>query len=713
MSKKGRNTISTRERPRCAVPAPSASRDGRGAPETPPRWDWRTWLVAVPLALVVVAAFLPVLGNGFVDWDDDMNFLKNPSYRGLGPAQVRWAWSTFWLGVYQPLAWLLLEAQYAVWQLDPRGYHLTSLLLHTANAVVLYLLTLTLLFRCRADSGLRSPWTIALAAGLASALFAVHPLRVEAVAWASCQPYLPCTLFSILAVLAYLRAFGMDSSPRWGWLAGSFVLFVLALLFKAAAVTLPAVLLILDVYPLRRLGSRPRRWFERSAWRAYSEKVPFALVSLVFMGLAIAAKAEARTLVPLENHGVAARIAQACYGTWFYLVKTAIPTGITAFYPLPARVNWHAPPFLAGIVATLEVSAGLLLLRRRWPGLLAVWLSYLVLLAPASGLVRIGIQVAADRYSYLSMMGFVVLIAAGLGRPWPSALRSRPGAIGIIMLGLGSLVGLVSLTRDQCRTWRSSEALWRQALDHGAARSREVHNGLGAALAQLGRSEEAAAHYAEAIRIDPRFAKAHNNLGLLLTQLGRSEAAAAHLAEAIRLDPRSAEAHNNLGLLLAQLRRSEEAAAHYAEAIRLNPRSAEAHNNLGVLLTHLGRSEEAAAHYAEAIRLNPRSAEAHNNLGVLLAHLGRSEEAVAHYAEAIRLDPRSAEAHNNLGLLLAHLGRSEEAAAHFAEAIRLDPGDAGLHKNLGVLLDRLGRSEAAAAHYAEAIRLDPRSAKAR
>ena len=282
---------SIQRRSRCAVSAPVASRNAGRSREPLPAWDRRTWLVAIPLALIVIAAFIPALDNGFVNWDDDQNFLDNPFYRGLGVAQVKWAWSTFWLGVYQPLAWLLFEAQYVFWKLDPRGYHLTSLLLHTANAVVLYVLTVTLLVRCRPDSCLRGPWTCSLGAGLATALFAVHPLRVEAVAWASCQPYLPCALFSMLAVLAYLRAFAMGSSPRWGWLVGSFVLFVAALLSKAVAVSLPAVLLILDVYPLRRFGDGPGRWFGPAARRAWWEKVPFVIVSLVFMGLAIAARA--------------------------------------------------------------------------------------------------------------------------------------------------------------------------------------------------------------------------------------------------------------------------------------------------------------------------------------------------------------------------------------------------------------------------------------
>ena len=255
---------------------------------------------------------------------------------GWGAAQVKWAWSTFWLGVYQPLAWLLFEVQYVFWKLDPHGYHLTSLILHAANAVVLYVLTVTLLVRCQTDLWLKSPWTCSLGAGLATALFAVHPLRVEAVAWASCQPYLPCALFSMLAVLAYLRAFEMGSSPRWGWLVASFVLFVAALLSHAVAVSLPVVLLILDVYPLRRFGDGPGRWFGTAARRVWWEKVPFIMVSLVFMGLAIAARSRNHWL-STEQNDASASIAQACYGIWFYIIKTVLPLDLVAVYPLPQR----------------------------------------------------------------------------------------------------------------------------------------------------------------------------------------------------------------------------------------------------------------------------------------------------------------------------------------------------------------------------------------
>jgi len=567
---------------RYAVSAPVASRDAGRRQEPPPAWDRRIWLVAIPLALIVITAFIPTLDNGFVNWDDERNFLDNRSYRGLGAAQVKWAWSTFWLGVYQPLAWLLFEAQYVFWKLDPHGYHLTSLLLHAANAVILYVLTVTLLVRCRTDSCKKSPWTCAWGAGLATALFAVHPLRVEAVAWASCQPYLPCALFFMLAVLAYLRAFPTDSSPRWGWLVGSFVLFVAALCSKAVAVSLPAVLLILDVYPLRRFRVGPGRWFGSSARKVWWEKVPFVMVSLVFMGLAIAAKPQSR--FPIEPYDASAGIAQACYGIWFYLQKTVLPLDLSAYYPSPREISWRAPPFLLSILGTLGMSAGLFLLRRRWPGLLAAWLCYLVILAPNSGIIRISNQLAADRYSYVAMLGWVILAAACLCRLWQTSSWARPGAIGIIALCLGALVGLLPMTWNQCRTWLNSEILWTHALTHGADSSVLAHYNLGVVLDSQGKFEEAAAHYVQALRLNPGYADAHNNLGVFLSRQGKYEAAVAQCTEALRLNPGRADAHNNLGVVLFRQGKYAAAAAHYTEAVRLNPDYGDAYNNRAMIM---------------------------------------------------------------------------------------------------------------------------------
>jgi tetratricopeptide (TPR) repeat protein len=274
------------------------------------------------------------------------------------------------------------------------------------------------------------------------------------------------------------------------------------------------VLAILDVYPLRRLGGSPGRWLGPSARRVWLEKLPFVLASLVFAGLAVAAKAEDRSLIPLREGGLAARVAQACYGAWFYLVKTAVPLELTAFYPLPEPIDWRAPRFLLSIIATLAVTVGLILGRRRWPGLLAAWLSYLVLLGPSSGLIRIGYQVAADRYSYLPTLGAVALLAAGLGRPWASPGHPRLRVVAIAAAG-AAILGLVVLSRDQCRIWRSSEALWSHALAHGG-NSRTANYGLATVRYFQGRFAEAMAHYDEAIRLAPEDSVALNDRAMIL-----------------------------------------------------------------------------------------------------------------------------------------------------------------------------------------------------
>jgi hypothetical protein len=508
--------------------------------------------LAVGLVVLVVIAFQPLLDNGFVDtWDDAANFLDNPHYRGLGWRQLSWAWSTFHLGVYQPLSWLLLEMQYSFCGLNPGGYHITSLLLHAAVALALFTLVVTLLDRARHDIGPKRARSNLLGAWLATALFTVHPLRVEVVAWASCQPYLLCALFSLLAVLAYLQAIPGTGPPRRGWLAGSWALFVAALLSKAVAVGLPVILVILDVEPLRRLGGGPGRWFGREARKVWREKVPFAFLSLIIIGLAIKAREGGRFANGSSDWGLATRVAQVCYGICFYVAKTVWPFNLASYYPMPRQITWSDLPYLLSILSTLGLSAALILMRRSRPGQLAAWLSYLVILAPNLGLVRFSDQIAADRYSYLATMGGVVLVAAGFNRIGRSARRVRPVLLGLAAVGLGVLFSLIVLTRGQCRTWRDSESLWSHALEHGAGRSAVAHTTMGGMLVRRGEVDQARAHFAEALRLDPAYAPAHNNLGEVLFRSGRFDQALAQFAEALRFDAELAAAHNNRAMVWA------------------------------------------------------------------------------------------------------------------------------------------------------------------
>ncbi len=604
-----------------AVPAPAPA--SAPAPAIARDRDRRAWLLVVPIVALVAAAFWPILANGFVDWDDETNFTQNYHFRGIGWPQLRWAWTTLLLGVYQPVAWMILEMEYALWGIDPRGYHLASLVLHAGVGVALYALTLDLLARGRGQESSASGWTEPIAAATAVAVFAVHPLRVEAVAWVSCQPYLPCALLAVLAVLAYLRAHDADaagdSRRRIAWLAASLALYAAALLSKAAAVPLAAVLVILDVYPLRRLGEGPGGWIGPRARRAWLEKVPFFLLALAFVAMAIVAKAHVGTLIPLEHDGPGSRVAQASYGTWFYLARTFVPIDIAAFYPLPARIDPTAPRFLLAIAATIGVTIGLFLLRRRYPGPLAAWLSYLVILAPSSGLVRISNVIAADRYSYLPMIGLVVLLAAGLARLSDEASRRGiPAAPGFAATALGLAVALVPITRAQCCIWQDSEALWSHALAHGG-RSAEVCRSLGEAYFRHGRLDRASELFDEAVRLRPGFSVAWRGRGAVAFRQGRFDEAIAHLDEAIRLDPTDPVPHYLEGVVRFNLGRPDEALAEFNEAIRLDPEMPEPHHGAASVRSGQGRYEEALAQFGEAIRLRPDYAEAYNDLAMIRA----------------------------------------------------------------------------------------------
>jgi Tfp pilus assembly protein PilF len=305
-------------------------------------------------------------------------------------------------------------------------------------------------------------------------------------------------------------------------------------------------------------------------------------MSLVFMGLAIAAKPN--SLGSNERYDASARFAQACHGIWFYILKTVLPLDLIALNPLPRQIDWVAPPFNWSILGTLAMSVGSFLVRRRWPGLLAVWLSYLVILAPNSGIIRSSDQIAADRYSYMAMVGWVILAAGCFCGLWQTSSRARRGAMGIIALCLGALLGLVPMTWNQCRTWLNSEILWTHALAHGAGSSCEAHYNLGVVLFRQGKTAAAAAHYAEALRLNPGHYRAHSNLAVDLFRQGKLDEAAAHYAEALRLHSDLAEAHNGLGLVLSSQGKYEAALAHFAEALRLRPGYADVYNNSAMIM---------------------------------------------------------------------------------------------------------------------------------
>jgi tetratricopeptide (TPR) repeat protein len=629
-----------RRRPRRRAPAPAA--DGR---------TWAPTAVAAPLtvAALTLLAFAPVVQNGFVDWDDTDNLTANPFFRGLGWPELRWMWTTALMGHYIPLTWMSFGLDYLVWGLNPLGYHLTNLLLHVANACLVYAIATRLIGSSAAGDARADGVGVRLGATFAALLFSVHPLRVESVAWATERRDVLCGLFVLAAVLAYLRRTERAEAAhdrRWYW--ASLGLFAAAALSKSMAVTLPAVLLVLDVYPLQRLGGDPRTWLRPPASRVWVEKLPFLAVSAVVTVVAFVAVGGNLT-APIEL-GVVERVALSAYQVAFYLWKSIVPLGLAALYELPVPLMVWSRPFVVGALLLVAISTLAIVKRRRWPGVLAAWVGSAILLFPVSGIFHNGPQIAADRYTYLPALPWAVLAGVGLRLVWDTLSRLRP-ARALALGGAAAVVAaLGALTWAQAQTWRDSGRLWTHAL--AVAPSSLAHYNLGVHLDGQGRWDEAIAHYRRALELKPDFAEAHYNWGVNLARQGRWADAIARYEHALRLKPDHAEAHVNWGVALAREGHWDAAIAHYARALELKPAFAAAHNNWGSALARQGRWREAAAHYREAVRIKPDLAEAHNNLGSVLAQQELWDEAIAHYRQALAIRPDFHEARENLARLL-------------------------------------------------------------
>ncbi len=534
-----------------------------------PAKGWGSWLVPVLIALVTFAAFLPALHNQFVNWDDDKNFLENPHYRGLGWTQLSWMWTTH-MGHYIPLTWMTLGLDYRLWGMNPFGYHLTSLLLHVANAVVFFFVVRRLLTRALPSPSERGH-TLAVSAAFAALVFAIHPLRVESVAWATERRDVLSGLFYLSAVLAYLRACDREERSR-GWYWGAVALFAGALLSKSMAVNLPVVLMILDVYPLRRLGGSIG-WWSKPARRIYVEKIPFVLLAAVASAIAVMAQFSIHAALPLAQLSVPGRLAVSAYGLSFYLGKMIVPVNLSPLYELPRTVSPWATPFILSFGLTVAITAIALTLRRRVLGLPAAWLAYIVVLLPVLGIFQSGPQIAADRYTYLAGLGWAILAGAGLLSSWSRLPFLLIGLVVSIPVGLGTL------TWNQVHVWHDSKTLWAHALAIDP-NSSVAQNDFGEALAQQGKLAEAIEHYRRALNIKPDYADAHYNLGGALAQQGKLADAIHHYQRALQITPDDADAHTHWGLALAQQGRLAEAIEHYRQALRINPGHADAQSNL-------------------------------------------------------------------------------------------------------------------------------------
>lgn len=599
---------------------------------TRPRPRWAPLVAPFCVALITFIAFAPALHNGFVSWDDEKNFLDNPHYRGLGVDQLTWMWTTFHMGHYVPLTWMTLGLDYLLWGMDPRGYHLTSLLIHSGNAVALFLVARRLL-----ASSAMPRISLTIAAAFAALLFSVHPLRVESVAWATERRDVLSLLFALLCVLSYLRSAEQPSQRRWYWM--SVVLFACALLSKATVVTLPVVLLIMNVYPLQRVSFVTLRL---AALRRVSvELLPFVLLSVATIVLSVVA------LHPGAQLPLGGKIAVSMFSLCFYLWKTIAPIGLSPLYEMPRVVDPVATRYLASYATAVLVTLAVVAWRNRWPALAAAWFAFLVLSLPMLGIIQNGPQIAADRYTYHSAPALALLAAAILNHA-----MSRDRTVTLRIASVAATVALVFLTWRQCGVWRDSNSLWTRVLAVDTT-SAYAHSAAATLLFQGNRVDEGLEESRVATGLDPALAEAHNNFGVGLSRQGHYADAVAHFRRALDLKPSYDEARSNWGVALARLGDADGAVEQFRRALADNPDNADAHVNWGNALVRAGRFGEAIPHYAAALTIRPDDADAHLNWGVALARGARLGDAIEHFRRALVLDSTSADARRYLDRAVA------------------------------------------------------------
>jgi Tfp pilus assembly protein PilF len=645
----------------------------------------RVIVLCLLLLAITLAVYGQVVKHDFVSLDDDIYLTENYYVlAGLTTAGIVWAFSFTDSPYWHPLTWLSHMLDCQLYGLSPSMHHLTNVVLHLANTLLLFLV-----FYRMTGALWRSCFV--------AALFALHPLNVESVAWVSERKNLLSTFFWLLTMVFYVRYSKKPCLARYVLVVS---IFALGLMAKPMLVTLPFVLLLLDYWPLGRfpfqqVDSDTRTEAAPATIPVFQktisvnlvlEKVPLLILSvlssfLTSLSVQRSGIVISTTLVPMKL-----RIANAIVSYARYIGKLIWPQDLAVFYPYPSTV-----PLWQSVGAGLLLAGISFLVIRAWrklPYLCIGWLWYLGTLIPAIGLVQAGQWPAmADRFTYVPAIGLFVMLA------WliPHVLTKwRYRKTGLVLAAGALLAVLLLLTRAQLNRWSNTITLFEHTLKV-TENNYLAHNNLGNALARQGKLKQAKDNYVKALRINPTFPRAHNNLANVLARQGKSQEAIAHYTKALEIKPNFPKAHNNLGNVLARQGKNQEAIVHYTKALQIKPDFAGAHNNLGNILQGQGKIDEAVFHFSRALELKPDFAEAHFNLGNALARQGNLDQAQRHFSRSLELKPTFAEAHNSLGVILARKGLLDEAIDQFREALRLKPDFRQARTNLEIATRERGK----------------------
>ncbi len=661
-----------------AKPSPSSSDRQRkpraGTTAAPPRAHNTLW-ISVFLFLATFAVYAQVRHFDFVNFDDPEYVTVNSHVRaGVTAANIAWAFTSGEAANWFPLTRLSHILDYQLFGLRSGWHHLTNVLLHALAVLLLFAFL-------NRSTGRRWP------SAWVALVFALHPLHVESVAWVAERKDSLSAFFGLLALWSYVRYVERPSLGRYFPVV---LAFALGLMAKPMLVTLPIVLLLVDVWPLGRVQGGS--WSRMAS--LLREKIPLFAMAAAAAGATYLVQQASGAVRSREVFPLVLRLENALVSCIVYIAKMFWPARLAVFYPYPSDV----PAWQAAAAALAIAAISILVLRtiRKSPYLAVGWFWYLGMLAPVIGLVQVGAQARADRYMYLPMIGLTIMLAWGAADLIGRVPRAKPA---VAALAAAACAGCAALAWAQAGYWRDSRTLFQHAVDV-TDRNYLAHHNLGVAFAGEGRFPEAIKQYQAALQIEPNAANVQTDYGNALAKSGRIPEAIEHYEAALRVLPDSPITHNDLANALAATPGSvPEAIAEYQTALRLKPDYEEARKNLaqvqsnaaemqysmGVDLAKSRKPEAAIPYFEEALRLKPDYVDAHNNLGVVLAGAGRVQAAISHFEAALRIDPNSADAHVNLGIALSGIpGRMPEATRHFEAALRIKPDP-----EIRQMLDRL------------------------
>lgn len=696
------------------------------------------WIAAFFVALVTFLVYLPALRNNFVNWDDHIYVYENQNIRSLNLGFLKWCLTAEVPPLWHPLALISLAVDYAIWGLNPWGYHLANVTLHSFNTLLVFILAAKLIEYGMVKQDNKKVLTIA---SVTSLLFGIHPIHVESVAWISERKDVLYSFFFLSSLLTYIRYVSATNPTKYRFYALSLISFIFALMSKPMAVTLPMVLLLLDYFPFKRLTVE--KGFRNSKSVIY-EKLPFFMLSVLTAFITIWLHWSVGGLMSIEKLPFITRIISAMHAYIFYLIKMIAPLDLAPLYPYPHTIDFFTLEYFGSLTLLLIITFIALRCAKKNNLFTAIWLYYLLTLIPVIGIVQVGRQAVADRYTYLPSLGPFLLAGLGIGYLSQRCLKRRYRITLITALFLISTI-LSSKTIKQIGIWQNSITLWSYEIklfpdvslayySRGLAYYKlnnyqkaledlnktieidpqymNVYYDRGVVYQDVGNYREAMNNYSKAIEINPQFDKAYNNRGNVSLQLGDYPHAIEDFNQAIKLNADIPDYYYNRGVALHNLGNYEQALKDYSRTVKLDPRYTKAYSNRANVFKRLGNHPQAIIDYSIAIELDPQSSVIYYNRGIAYHESGNYQQAINDYSKAIDHNSQYADAYFNRGVAYKDIENYDQAIKDFNKAIELAPQDATAYYNMGLCYIQLGNIRQSISYYKKAADLGSKEAQA-